>query len=60
MLRLICGKTLRNGLSNEMIRDMTGVEKICGVLVKRMDEERARVKAKKNCRRRLKERHTEA
>ena len=28
MLQMICGKTLKDGISNETIRDMTGVEKI--------------------------------
>ena len=28
MLRMICGKTLREGINNETIHDMTGVEKI--------------------------------
>ena len=28
MLRMIYGKTLRNGISNETVREMTGVEKI--------------------------------
>ena len=57
MLRLICGKTSRDGISNEAIRDITGVKKIEEFQrkqrlrwfehVKRMDDERDPMKAKK-------------
>ena len=58
MLDMICGKTLRDGISigNEVIGEMTSVEKIEEFLrkqrlrwfgdIKKMNEERAPVKAK--------------
>ena len=52
----MCGKTLRDGISNQIIRDMTGVEKIKKFIrerrlrwfghVERKDDERTPVKAK--------------
>ena len=51
MLQMICGKTLKDDISNETIRDMTGVKKIKEFLreqrlrlfghVERMDEEKS-------------------
>ena len=58
MLHMICGKTSRDGISNETIcDDMTGLEKIKEFLRKQrwfehmvgMDDERALVKAKQIC-----------
>ena len=56
ILRVICGKTLRNSINNETIRVMTDVEKMKEFYreqklrwfghVKRMDGERVPVKAK--------------
>ena len=56
MLQMICGKTLRDGISITIICEMTNVEKIEWFLIeqwlqwfghiKKMDEERALVKAK--------------
>ena len=56
MLRMIRGKTLRDGISNKRIREMAGVEKIEEFLrvqrlrwlghIERMDHERATEKAK--------------
>ena len=56
MLRMICGKALRDDISSEKIREMTGVEKIEEFLreqrlrwfehMEKIDDERAPVKAK--------------
>ena len=55
MLRIICGKTLKDKMNNEKIRKMTGVVRLVEFLrekrlrwlghVERMDEERGLVKA---------------
>ena len=55
MLQMICGKTLKDKISKEEIREITGVERLEGFLreqtlrllghVERMDEERGPVKA---------------
>ena len=55
MLQMICGKTLKDKIDNEKIREMTGVERFEKFLrkqrlrwlghVERMDEERGPVKA---------------
>ena len=55
MLRMVCGKTLKDKINNEKIREMTGVVRLEEFLrekrlqwlghVKRMDEERGPVKA---------------
>ena len=70
MLRMICARTLRDGVSNETIRVMTGVEKIeeflrkradiaiIWVSVKNEDDQRTPVKAK-NLKVWVKERQTE-
>ena len=51
MLRMICGKTLKDKTNNEKIREMTGVERFLREqrlqrlrYVERMDEERSPVK----------------
>ena len=56
MLRKICGKTLRDGMSNQTIRDMTDVDKIEEIIREqrikmvctreRMNNERTPVKTK--------------
>ena len=56
MLHLICGKTLKDGISNKTIREITSVEKIEGFFreerhqwfehIEKMEDERAPVKAK--------------
>ena len=56
VLHIICGKTLKDGISNDRIREMTGVEKIEKFLREqrlrwfghreKMDDERAPVKVK--------------
>ena len=50
MLRMICGKALRDGISNETIHEMTDVKKIKFAKkfghVERMHDESAAVKAK--------------
>ena len=56
---MICGKTLGDGISNVISRDMTGVENIDKFFkqqrlrwfehVERMDDEKAPAKTKKNC-----------
>ena len=55
MLQMICGKTVKDKINNEKIREMVGVEKLKVFLreqklrgfghVERMDEERGPVKA---------------
>ena len=55
MLRILCGKTLKDKMNNEKIREMTGVVRLEEFLrekklrwlghVERMDEERGLVKA---------------
>ena len=57
MLRMICGKTLRDGICNQTICDMTSAEKIEEFigeqrirqfrLVEKLDDERVPLKAKK-------------
>ena len=56
MLNMICGKTLRDGISNETIREIISLEKIEEFLlekrlrwfghIRKMDDERVLVKAK--------------